>query len=59
MIHNVTKKKKIVTEHPNIEEWSRAINNNLPISYTNVPPLGKVVEDTSLHTQSINQSIIV
>ena len=39
-----------VTEHPNIEEWSRAINSNLPISYTNVPPLGKVVEDTSLHT---------
>src|SRR6218665_2375511 len=39
-----------VTEHANIEEWSRAINSNLPISYTNVPPLGKVVEDTSLHT---------
>lgn len=36
--------------HINIERWSRAVNNNLPLSYTNVPPLGRVVKDPLLRT---------
>jgi hypothetical protein len=51
--HPRTASDVLTTTNLNIEQWNRVVNGNLPTSYSNVTPLGKVVEDPPLHTVTV------